>query len=119
MDNKTLRCYLKTPVLHGLVLFFAIAFFLLTPVGRASGGEPGETLSFSGVVKTISLTEQTLVVKPEEERKKQIFFTGKTLYTGVAGADEIKVKHKVRIWYVREDKLLKALKIKVMPELGC
>lgn len=118
MDNRILKSHLRTLTFQCLVLVCTSCFLLITAYS-AIAEEQGETFSLSGVVKEISLVDRTLVVEPEEERKQRLFFTDKTLYKGVAGASEIKVKHKVRIWYVRENKLLKAVKIKVMPELGC
>ena len=84
-----------------------------------SAEDQGETNTLSGVVRKISITEGSLTLKPKEGRRQQVVFTTNTLYEGVLNAREIKVKQKVTIWYVQENDLLKALKIKVMPELGC
>ncbi len=102
-----------------LILFWIVFFCFLLPGNFAWAEVQDETLSLSGVVRQISITEGSLTLKPKEGRRQRVVFTTETLYEGVLNASEIKVKQKVTIWYVRENDLLKALKIKVMPELGC
>ncbi len=120
MDNTLQSSSSQTSISFNILIFlcvFCFCFFLPGNFVWAEG--QGETLSLSGVVKDISIIEGSLIVKPEEGNRQRIVFTTETLYKGVLNASEIKVKHKVRIWYVQENDLLKALKIKVMPELGC
>ncbi|MEN8256776.1 MAG: hypothetical protein ABFS09_02835 [Thermodesulfobacteriota bacterium] len=116
MDNRNLKIFRKTSISLYLLVF--ICFFLL-PVQLSWAEDQEDVLSINGVVKEILLIERSLIVKPKEGKRHKIVFTEQTVFKGVAGAGNIEVKQKVRIWYVRENDLLKALKIKVMPELGC
>lgn len=119
MNNIKSKRYPASFVLSMLLTLVVFSFYTLLSVHIAQADEQFENPPFVGVVTRITLGKATLVVKNSEGKRQSIFFTEQTQFKGVLLAEEIKVKQKVKVWYVLEDDKFKALKIEVMPELGC
>ncbi len=118
MNGKFPSISLKSR-LWTLSLILSIFFTPLLPVSGVLAESHLDTPPLIGVVKKIVIDKALLVIKTDEGERRSIVFTEKTTYKGVLAAEEMKPKQKVKVWYVLEGGLVKALKIEVMPELGC
>lgn len=95
-------------------------FFIISPSTLSLAGEEHfENTPLIGVVKKVSLQKGFLVLKSPDGKRQQVVFDEQTALKGVLLVEEIKPKQRIKVWYVLEDDLVKALKIEVMPELGC
>lgn len=115
---KTLR-YLKTATMSWGVTLVAFTFLLLFFAPVAGAEEEFANPPLVGEVKRLYLAEGILVVKPADGKRHKIVFTKDTDFKGVLVADEIKKKQKVKVWYVKDNDVLRAVTIEVKPELGC
>ncbi len=108
---------LETFILSSIVVMTISFLFLSAKIAVAE--EEFEYAPLVGEVKSLSLTDHTMVIKTDQSKRQLVVLTDQTTLKGVMLAEEIKAKQKVKVWYVIEDNLFKALKIEVMPELGC
>lgn len=117
MNILNTKSYRESFIVSLIVPLTFLFFFLSAHISVAEVGF--DTPPLVGVVKSLSLTDQTMVMKTDQSKRQLIVLTDQTTFKGVMVAEEIKAKQKVKVWYVIEDNLFKALKIEVMPELGC
>ncbi len=104
---------------------FVCSFFLFIPslpfaaADTESVATTQASLMAQGKVKRFSLEDQVILLKTSKGEKVSIALSGDTALVGYASLDEIKSKHRVKIWYVVElDKKI-AVKIEKKIEVGC
>ncbi len=109
----------RTFVVTWLIAFNTLFFIIFSSAYSLAEEHHFENTPLIGVVKKVSLHKGILVLKSSEGKRQQVVFDGQTALKGVLLVEEIKAQQRIKVWYVLEDDLVKALKIEVMPELGC
>lgn len=118
MNGQILKRYKNLKQLWIVSLAISLCVFAMA-VNITVAGDQFDTPPLIGVVIKMSPAKGVLVVKPANSEKQQLVFTEHTALKGVQVVQEIKVRKKVKVWYVLEKDLLRAVKIEVMPDLGC
>lgn len=105
----------------GLMLFIAPNYAWADHQDDASVDQSlaADALTIRGKVKTISLEEHTIVVKPRKGKQISVVYTEQTPLVGFESMEEIKRKQPLKIWYTVEGDINLAIKIEKIPETGC
>ncbi len=72
-----------------------------------------------GIIKSISIDEQTITLKQKEGPNISISIDKDTVFEGFYKLSELKIRQKMKIWYQPMEEENKALKILKPLELGC
>lgn len=119
MNNSTSTSSLYPILLWWLLILAVFASLSLFAVNKAGAEELSESPSLVGTVTRISPEEGLLVIKSDDGTRHKLFWNEQTSLIGVIRVEEIKIGQKVKVWSVLDKDQFKAVKIKVLPVLGC
>jgi len=78
-----------------------------------------EYLFVKGIVKSVSVDDQTLTLKQNKGPAISFFLDEDTLLEGFYHLSDLKPRQKIKVWYLPKEPKNKALKILKPLELGC
>ena len=108
-----------------LVLGVLTSFLLMVGTMPLRAGETLEevstedTLYVRGLVSKVYLDKMQISVRPPKGKSIRITIDPDTALEGVSLIDEFKKEQQVKVWYSRDEKNNRAIKIIKMMELGC
>jgi hypothetical protein len=76
-------------------------------------------LFVKGRVQSIVHENNEIIIKPNKGDKVLVFYNESTAYSGFQQYDDIKEKRTIKVWYLPHDDKNKAVKIELLPEMGC
>lgn len=106
-------------------LFFVLLgtlFFVSTGYADQGKDEPqllADTVLVTGMVKSIDFESKTVVIKPKKGKKMSFSYADQTEFRGVVSLNEIEKRQQVKIWYFKDGNKNMAVRIQLVPELGC
>ncbi len=86
--------------------------------GRYVQGVEGADI-FKGRVRSVSVEDGILTVRPRKGKKVEFSFTEQTVFVGFISLDEIEDNKDVTVWYFNDGEINQAVKIEKLPEQGC
>lgn len=107
-----------------LLVFFLVTGLCLPPVVLAAGstGQASESstkeLSAKGHIQSVSVSDQTLVLKREKGRMRLII-DPQTVFEGFSNLKDLKPEDRVKVWYRLDATRNITVKIAKLPDLGC
>ncbi|MDR9500665.1 MAG: hypothetical protein RI601_02595 [Desulfurivibrionaceae bacterium] len=119
MNYSTSTSSLYPILLWWLLILAAFASLSLLAVNKAGAEDLSESPSLVGTVTRISPEEGLLVIKSDDGKRHKLFWNEQTSLQGVMAVEEIKIGQKVKVWSLLEQDQFKAVKIVVLPVLGC
>lgn len=108
-----------------LLIMIMGLFFSLFPQNAPARTDQDEMtleqgfLTVQGMVKNISDDPPAITVKPHKGDAVRIMLDGDTVLSGVSSLDDIERRRRVKIWYRVDGGRKTAVKVDVLPELGC
>ena len=72
-----------------------------------------------GLISRVSIEKMQISVRPPKGKLIRINIDPDTVLEGVSQIDEFKKEQQVKVWYSTENDSRKAIKVKMMMELGC
>ncbi len=119
MTNKTHSNKLKIwlAVLIGLTLFFVTSFAFAKSEASTLPGE--DLLTLQGIVRRVSAENNTFTVKISKGKRLQIVFSSQTKTIGLPSPAILKKGERVKVWFIRTVEENRAVKVELLPELGC
>ncbi len=76
-------------------------------------------LIIQGIVRKVSLQNNSFLVKISKGERLQILFSTKTTLTGIPSMAMLKKGTRVKVWYSTSGEENRAMKVELLPELGC
>ncbi len=111
------RMVLLTAVLVGLVTVFSCSFSLAQSGTPAASGD--NILFLQGIVRQVSSKNNSFSVKISKGKKLKILFSPQVELKGIASLTELKKGARVKVWYKSTGEENRAVKVELLPELGC
>lgn len=106
------------------IMVLGLFFTLFPPNAPAQSDQDGMTLeqgflTVQGMVKNVSEDPPAITVKPHKGEAVRIMLDADTALSGVSSLDDIERRRRVKIWYRVDGDQMTAVKVDVLPELGC
>ena len=102
--------------------FLLCWLFLAAPLYGAQFEEDvssPDCLFIKGIIRSISLEDQTVTVKQEKGPTLSFYVDNDTVLEGFYKLTELKPRQKIKVWYQPREQENRALKILKPLELGC
>lgn len=115
MDDNKLRIWLA--VLIGFVTVFVASFSFAQAETSALSGDG--LLTLQGIVRQVSAEKNLFSVKVSKGKKLKILFSSQTRTIGLPSPATLKKGERVKVWYQRTGEENRAVKVELLPELGC
>ncbi len=119
MINKTHN----NRLLQWIVVFIGIVSFSIASFATAESyfttPYDDSVLIHQGIVRKISLQNSSFLVKFSKKEKLQILFSTQTTLIGIPSMVMLKKGARVKVWYSTDGEENRAMKVELLPELGC
>lgn len=118
--RNTTRSY--RPII-GLLTFALLLIFFEASFATAEGSAPERVIEgtpvLQGIIRRVSVEEQIITVKVRKGGKISILISPWTKFIGASSLTELKRGRWVKVWYSPVGGKYRALKLELLPELGC
>lgn len=82
-------------------------------------GDASKELIIKGLVRSVSVSDQTLILSQEKGQKTQFTIDRQTVFVGFSNLKDLQRKDRIKVWYRSDSTRNTAVKIVKLPELGC
>ncbi len=104
-------------ILAGCLIFFSASF--VSADSSSSEMSVEEALLIQGSVRKVLTEQNTIYVKINKEEKMQILIDPQTDFVGLSSFAELHKEQRVKVWYSLVGEKNRAVKVELLPDLGC